>query len=519
MATRTSIELYPDGCRLVEVDLPTRRRGPVAGDTRVRTFISDLPFADDEALLVQTLSGLRERRKLARAAWVTIWGLRSVQQFLKLPPAKPADLEALATREARKQLAPLETDGEHATVGIVIGSEVQVGSQRRREISLVGVSSADVRRRIQPVVDAGFVVEGVLTPALALTAVARAQRDLLDDSAAAYVALTARATCLAIIRGGTLLFAREIPWGHDRDTSPAAEEALNARLASELKRSVLYFKQTFRAAVDSVVLCGDMPNLRTLTGPLGTAVDLPVKTLDSLVGIDALALPEPADQFRADVAGLQLAIATAADPKPAVNLLPATIRLSRDARTQRMRLVGAVAASIALIGAGYMQVQRSASGYERERRQMQQELARLEPEAIRLDELRQAYALGTARRAAIGAFDSQGPRMSRFLEAVAAAAPNDIVLTSIAAAPDGMYWRATVTGVAITEDVAAAQAGVNALIGGVSGSPFVGLPVRPPSLRVVSGTATEGVSPTEQMTAIPEGMSGVEFELQFSLAK
>ena len=54
-----------------------------------------------------------------------------------------------------------------------------------------------------------------MNQALALTAVARTQRDLLPGTAAVYVALTARATCLAIIRDGVLLFAREMPWGHD----------------------------------------------------------------------------------------------------------------------------------------------------------------------------------------------------------------------------------------------------------------------------------------------------------------
>src|SRR5687767_354365 len=118
MASRTSIELFPSGCRLVEVGVLSGRRGAAARDVHVRAFASPLPGAEDT-------------------------------------------------------------------------------------------------RRIQPLVDAGFVVEGVSTPALALTAVARAQRDAHPGSAAAYVALTERSTCLAIIRDGVLLFSREMTWGHD----------------------------------------------------------------------------------------------------------------------------------------------------------------------------------------------------------------------------------------------------------------------------------------------------------------
>ena len=536
MPSRTSIELHSSGCRLVEVDLPTRRRGSVAGDVRVRHFVSDVEGSKDAVTLTATLATLREQRKLARQTWVTIWGLRSAQQFLRLPPARPADLELLAAREARKDLAPFETGGDHASVAIVLGDEVQVGSHRRREVSLVAVSAAEVQQRIQPLVDAGFVVDGVLTPALALSAVARTRGDLVPGAAAVYVALTARATCLAIVRDGVLLFAREMPWGHDGSvresgatsqpwpvgspgdpTSPAAQDALGVKLASEVKRSVLYFKQTFRAAVESVTLCGDMPNLRVLTGPLGTALEVPVNTLDSLVGIDALSLPEPAEAFRADVAGFRLAIATGADVKPPANLLPSAIRAARAARAQMVRLGGAAAASLLLVTAGFLFVQRSASGYDNQRLVVEQQLATLEPEARRLDELRQAYTMATARRAALGAFDSQGPRLARLLEAISQATPADIVITSIVARADGMFWRATVTGLALAPDAAAGQTAVNTLVDSVSASPFVGAPIQPPSVKIVSGTGASGAA--GQAAAIPDGMSGVEFVLQFQLPK
>jgi Tfp pilus assembly protein PilN len=522
MATRTSFELYPGGCRLVEVDLPPRR-SPAAADARVRTFVNDVGAGDDPVTLANTLLRLKQERKLPRQAWVTVWGLRAVQQFLRLPPATPAVLESLAAREARKDIAPLETGGDRASVAIVLGGEIQVGSHRRREVSLVAVSTTEVRQRIQPLVDAGFIVEGVLTPALALAAVARGRADTLPGTAAAYVALTATATCVAIVRDGVVLFAREMPWGHDGHPSPAGGDALGARLASELKRSVLFFKQTFRASVDAVVLCGDMPNLRALTAPLGAALEVPVETLDSLVGIDAAHVPEPADAFRAQVGALRLAIATGADAMPSANLLPATIRLSRDAQRQMVRLAGGLAASLLLVAGGYVFVERSASGHAAERTVIEHQLATLEPEARRLDALREAFTVASARQAALGAFESQGPRLARVLEALSAATPDEIVLTGITADADGLAWHARVTGVAITEDAGSGQAAVNSLIDSVSESPFVGEPIEPPSLRVVSGrggASSASVSgTTAPVGAIPDGMSGVEFVLQFRLPR
>jgi len=515
MPTRTSIELYPEGCRLIDVSVPSRGAGTAGvSQARVRSFAS-LEAADGSGLSAQ-LASLRADHKLARTAWVTVWGLRSAQQFLRLPPAKPADLEALAAREARKEIAPLETDGDRATVGIMTGSEVVMGTQRRREVSMVAVSTTEVLRRIQPIVDAGFVVEGVLTPALALTAVARAGREVVPGSAGAFVALGPRATCLAIVRDGILLFARELPWGYEADPAP---DAVGARLGSELRRSVLFFKQTFRASVDYISLCGDMPNLRALTAPLGEALSVPVQIGDSLAGIDTAAVPNPADRFHASLAALRLTIAAGTELAPPVNLLPASIRSGRESRAQTIRLSATVAASLSVVVAAYLFVGRTASRYEAEKASLEQQLSVLAPEARRLEELRQAYALAESQRSALAAFDSQGPRLTRLLEALSAATPDEIVLGSVKATADQMAWNATVSGIAVTSDAASGQAAVNAMLRSLAESPYAGAPVQPPSFRIVSGTGGATGTSGDATALVPAGMSGVQFVVQLRLAR
>src|SRR5688572_8661247 len=126
MATRTSIELHADGCRLAEVYLSSSRRAE-AGEARVRAF-GAVTASPDSGAVSDWLAEKRNAARLGRQAWVTVWGLRSAQQFLRLPPANPGDLEALATREARKDIAALETEGDHASVGIMVGAEVTVGT-------------------------------------------------------------------------------------------------------------------------------------------------------------------------------------------------------------------------------------------------------------------------------------------------------------------------------------------------------------------------------------------------------
>ncbi len=128
--------------------------------------------------------------------------------------------------------------------------------------------------------------------------------------------------------------------------------------------------------------------------------------------------------------------------------------------------------------------------------------------------------LVNAQYAALSAFDTQGPRFARFLEALSLATPDEVVVSGITAQADGMNWRATVSGIALTEGAASGQAAVNALIRSLSDSPYVGPAVQPPSLRVVSGTAGAPDSPAgDQRIRIAEGMSGVEFALQFELPK
>jgi hypothetical protein len=266
------------------------------------------------------------------------------------------------------------------------------------------------------------------------------------------------------------------------------------------------------------VLCGDMPKLRALTSSLGEAMSVPVQTLDSLVGIDAADVPEPAELFRSSVAALRLAIAVGADPGPQANLLPVTIRTSRAARAEMMKIAAAAAASLAVLAGAFLFAERSAAGYERDQQDIQRQISQLEPEAQRLDDLRAAFTLATAQNAALGAFDSQGPRFARMLEAISRATPDSTVITSITAEALGMKWRVVVNGVAVTTDAATGQAAVNALIGTLTDSPYVGAPVQPPSLRVVSGTAS-GSAVGGERVEIPQGMSGVEFTLHFELDK
>ena len=511
MPTRTGFDLQPDQCRIVDVHVRSLRPS-TSSDVAVRSF-AQLPVGGESPSLSADLGRIRQDQRLARQAWATVWGLRSVHQFLRLPPARDSDLEALAIRESRRDLAPLESDGAQPVVALMVGADVQVGTHRRREVSLVAVSEAEVRRAIQPLSDAGFDVVGVSTPAMALASVARQHGGIAAGATVALVALEAHATCVAIVRDGVLLFAREIQWGFGE-----AQEPVDVRLAAELRRSMLFFRQTFRTAVAGVVLCGGMANMRSLTAPVGSALGVPVQTLDSLSGIDAEAIPQPADAFRASVASLRLAIATAAESAPCANLLPLAIRSTRERRAELIRVAGAVAAGLLVVAAWYGLTRGTGPTRVSEVAAVEPRIALLEPEAERISALRRTWAMGASRQAALSAFESQGPRLARLLEVLSRATPREVVLNEIDAQAEGAHWRTVLSGMAITADPAAGQGAVTGLFQRLSQSPFVGPTAQPPSFRVVSGRGGAGVEEAPARS-IPEGMSGVEFSALFRVPK
>lgn len=302
MATRTSIELHPDECRVVEI---VARQDPMRGvAVRCAASVAD---GRDASTLTEALARLRRTRNLHRRAWVTVWGL----------PSTP--------------------------------------------LTLPSSSIEDLRDHVRPIEDAGFVIEGVGTPALALTALARSRRGRQLGTTAAYLTIEGRVTCLALVRDGTLLFGRELPWGHMGSGVTLDEDGPAA-----LKNSVLEAAHAVGTRVDGAILCGSAANLRTIAHGLGRTLGIPVETLDWADGVDLAASPELAQSTPWEVAALRLAVATGADPMPAENLLPKHTRPSREMGIG-LRMVAAILTALLSAAVWYYMLQGAAAGVRIER--------------------------------------------------------------------------------------------------------------------------------------------------------
>ncbi len=514
MANHTGIELLPHVCRIVEVD--TKRRvfgGGAPPATRVRAF-HEIPYsASDPAHLTAELR--RIVTGLDHRAAVAVWGLRSSHQALLLPPADAEALGAIARREARAAAGNVAV--APVADAVVIGPLREDG---RREVGYAAVGSEELRSRLQPLVDAGFTVDAALTPALAHASMIGQRRALLPDAVVAVLSVNQRATALTVLRGTTVLFARELPWGGETDAldgggDTPADSTFAGRVASELRRSLVYLRQTHKVEVTRIFLCGDLPDIRALTGPLMDALSVDVETLDVADGVDLADLPEPSEPFRSRLGAWRTALAIAADAAPAGALrvpVPASAlpwgRLGR-------RLAIAAAAGLLIVAAGWGLVTYLSGGAAAEAHRLRRAVGALEPELLRQDEARRAAALASARAAALQAFASQGPRFARVLEAFSHAAPAGVALTALKADPGTGSWRVTVEGQVEGVNAAAAQATFNEFLKSLGDSPIVGHPVTPPSLRVRTSDAVRAPEPPSiDLVPAPAGNAVQEVEAQ-----
>jgi Tfp pilus assembly PilM family ATPase len=489
MANHIGLELLPDTCRVVEVHpsggwFSRNRSGD--GPTRVKAF-HEIPYSPESpgacASELRRLLGSK-----GRDLRMAVWGLRSTHQVFALPQADVADLEMVARREARSKAAGAAASVGPTADGVTVGGHMDGG---KVEVGYVSVPPSDVQARIQPFIQAGLGVASVVTPAVAHAALVRQRWGQFSDAGTAVLSVNARVTAMTVVRGGVVLFTRELPWGHQGDRGASFDAAAFAsQLAAELRRSLVFLKQQSKVDVGHVLVCGDLPDLRALTGPLMHELNVEVETLDSLDGFDVGHLPEPADEFRSRIGALRTAWAMAVQATPAMSLVPrdpsaSKLAASFDPDTRSRVFTAAVAGAIfaaALWGGATLLTRSSRARLD----SLRAEVSRLGPEVARVESARQLTALVGARGRALEAFASQGPRLAAALQAIAHGAPGDIAIQTMTLTPGAGTWTIVVNGQAVAGTPAKAQSVFNAFLRSASASPLLGQPVRPPSLAVAS---------------------------------
>jgi hypothetical protein len=226
MRTVTGVELGPDSCVVARV----RPLGDRVELSAVRGLKAD--DWNDQRPLAQNLAEARRTARLPRTARVVAWGLH----------------ESASTTD------PL------------------------------------TRTLVAPLREAGFEVETVVSPAQALTLLARRRPRPAGRGGTIWLALNREAAAIALVDAGELLYSREFTW-HYRPAASVKEELLQryslvAHLAPEVRHGLDVVRAQRDVMFGSVVTCGDLPELRSLTMPLIEELDIEVETLDTLEGMD-----------------------------------------------------------------------------------------------------------------------------------------------------------------------------------------------------------------------------------------
>jgi hypothetical protein len=253
MGSTTGIELGPDFCVLVAV----RPRGAGSTDVLALHCIerSEWPLRDTG--VSEALRAARAAKKFPRKARLVVWGL---------PEG--------ATRDD-----PVAT------------------------------------AMLRPVIAAGFRADAVLSPPEALAALAASRPRPGASGPAAWLAVNVHGAAIAIVRGQDLLFARTLRWSYNPVIAGSRAQLLQryslvAQLGPEIRHGIAAVLSTHGASVGTVITCGDLPELRSLTMPLIEELDLEVETLDSTEGLKAVGRAKM-ERFAESAPAIRLACAAA----------------------------------------------------------------------------------------------------------------------------------------------------------------------------------------------------------------
>ena len=178
-------------------------------------------------------------------------------------------------------------------------------------------ASADLAHlpELGPLVAAGFEIDSIVSPVRALADLVRARRELVKGDGVAALSLNTHGAAIAIVSRGEVIASRVFDWPLGRPFTGAHPEELErylvvSEIAPELRHLIDLVRPVHGVTVTSVVICGNLPELRSLSMLLIDEMDLEVETLDSVDLLD----PEGTTRLADLVPTLQLA-ALAATPR------------------------------------------------------------------------------------------------------------------------------------------------------------------------------------------------------------
>jgi type IV pilus assembly protein PilM len=271
----------------------------------------------DEGRVVSAIRELFEETNIkVRQVAVSISGHAVIIKKISLPPMPDEELEG-QVRLAAEQYIPFDINEVNIDFSVLPSSEAAGDTQGEMSIILVAAKKDKINELTELVKGAGLFPIVMDVDAFAIENMHAINYPVSQEDTTALVNIGASVMNINIVRGGTSLFTRDIPIGGNRYTEAIQREvgmsyeeaeetkkgersagsnqaavttvldSVNAEVASEIARTIDYFKSTMSDAdVQQVLLCGGGAQVNGLVTQLRDRMQVVVEVANPFGEID-----------------------------------------------------------------------------------------------------------------------------------------------------------------------------------------------------------------------------------------
>lgn len=291
----------------------------------------------------QLLHALQTRGFEAKTAIVAFNGPNIEHKLLQLPPLSGREMEFVMAREARK----VTTSKNMVWTYNALESREEVGIPKS-QVLLVTAEAESIKSLQDTFAQANFKIIQVTTAAESLVNLLENTGVRKQDAVKCLVHLGGNRGQVLFVRDGALLLSRDV----QLDYSDISQEEQTNRLLTELKRSNLFFRQSFpQANIDEILFSGDSKLLGAIAAAAKQEFGVETGMLRCEDLIDTAGLRGDWDTLRFNLPALSVALGAAwrKTPGQGINLLPNAKRSSRKSAAAGRLAKFLVPASLALV--------------------------------------------------------------------------------------------------------------------------------------------------------------------------
>lgn len=271
----------------------------------------------DEGRVVSAIKELFEETNIrVKQVAVSISGHAVIIKKISLPPMPDEELEG-QVRLAAEQYIPFDINEVNIDFSVLPASDAAGDAQGEMSIILVAAKKDKINELTELVKGAGLFPIVMDVDAFAIENMHAINYPVSQEDTTALVNIGASVMNINIVRGGTSLFTRDIPIGGNRYTEAIQREmgmsyeeaeetkkgersagsnqatvttvvdSVNAEVASEIARTIDYFKSTMSDAdVQQVLLCGGGAQVKGLVTQLKDRMRANVEVANPFSEID-----------------------------------------------------------------------------------------------------------------------------------------------------------------------------------------------------------------------------------------